>query len=299
MGFSRKRVAVNGRARYTATYHDLHGRQRPAGTFATRRAADRAWQRAEVLLGLGWAGDPARGRRTFQRYVEDTWFPHHEVEATTRQRYWYCLRKHIVPDFGPMKMAQILPEHVREWVTTLKGRGASPATIAQNMVILSGIFTTALNDQITSLHPCKGVRTPPVPARPYTIITPEQFTAVHDALTDPQWQLLAETAVETGLRWGGADRAARSRHRVRLPHADRQPRRRPGVTPVPPPRRQVPGQGLPQGPGVPPPQAHTSPPNCRRTSRSAGWDGMTWCSRRLNLTGLGCESPGWWWALKR
>jgi hypothetical protein len=47
-------------------------------------------------------------------------------------------------------------------------------------VILSAIFTTALNDQITFLHPCKGVKTPPVPLKPHTIITPEQFSAVYE-----------------------------------------------------------------------------------------------------------------------
>ncbi len=202
MGFSRKRIGVSGRVRYAAVYRDLRGRQRSAGTFATQRQADRAWQRAEVMLTLGRVGDPARGRQTFRRYVEDTWFPNHEVEATTRQGYWYNLRKHILPEFGQMKMADILPEHVREWVTTLKGRGVSPAMIASNKVILSAIFTTALNDQITSLHPCKGVKVPPVPLKPYTIITPEQFSAVYEALPDPRWRLLVETDVESGLRWG-------------------------------------------------------------------------------------------------
>jgi hypothetical protein len=30
------------------------------------------------------------------------------------------------------------------------------------MTVLSAIFTTALNDQVTFLHPCKGVKTPPL-----------------------------------------------------------------------------------------------------------------------------------------
>ena len=70
------------------------------------------------------------------------------------------------------------------------------------MVVLSAIFTTALNDQVTSLHPCKGVKTPPVPAQPRTIITPEQFAALYECLPDEQSKLLVETAVESGLRWG-------------------------------------------------------------------------------------------------
>ena len=68
--------------------------------------------------------------------------------------------------------------------------------------MLSAIFTTALNDQVTSLHPCKGVKTPPVPAQPRTIITPEQFAALYECLPDEQSKLLVETAVESGLRWG-------------------------------------------------------------------------------------------------
>jgi hypothetical protein len=63
-----------------------------------------------------------------------------------------------------MRMIDILPEHVREWVARLKVGGVKPPTIRQCFVLLSAVFTTALNDQVTFLHPCKGVRTPPVPA---------------------------------------------------------------------------------------------------------------------------------------
>jgi len=51
------------------------------------------------------------------------------------------------------------------------------------------------------LHPCKGVKTPPVPVRPRTIITPEQFGQLYDALP-VDFRLLVETAIESGLRWG-------------------------------------------------------------------------------------------------
>lgn len=94
-----------------------------------------------------------------------------------------------------------MPEHVREWVTKLKTAKLSAANIAANKVILSAIFTTALNDQVTFLHPCKGVKTPPVPVKPRTIITPEQFATLYEALPGA-FRLLVETDIETGLRWG-------------------------------------------------------------------------------------------------
>ena len=202
MGFARERVGADGRARYTAVYRDLKGRLRSAGTFSQRREADRAWQRAEAKVAQGYLGDPGRGRQTFRAYVENTWLPNHQVEASTLQGYTYLLHKHIMDEFGPMRMIDILPEHVREWITGLKHGGVKPPTIRYCFIVLSAIFTTALNDQVTSLHPCKGVKTPPVPAQPRTILTPEQFAAVYDCLPDEQSKLLVETDVESGLRWG-------------------------------------------------------------------------------------------------
>ena len=202
MGFTRERTGGDGKVRYTAVYRDLKGRVRSAGTFTQRREADRAWQRAEARVAQGYLGDPARGRQTFREYVERTWLPNHEIEASTRQSYTYVLRCRILPEFGDMRMIDILPEHVREWVAGMKRGGVAPPTIRYAMVVLSAIFTTALNDQVTSLHPCKGVKTPPVPAQPRTIITPEQFAVLYQCLPDEQSKLLVETAVESGLRWG-------------------------------------------------------------------------------------------------
>ncbi len=84
MGFARERVGRDGQVRYMACYRGVKGRIRSAGTFANERQANRAWQRAEAKLAEGRLGDPARGRMTFQRYVEDIWLPNHQVEPTDR-----------------------------------------------------------------------------------------------------------------------------------------------------------------------------------------------------------------------
>jgi Phage integrase, N-terminal SAM-like domain len=125
VGFTRERVGKDGKPRYVALYRDLKGRQRSAGTYPSRRQADRAWQRAEARLELGRVGDPAKSRQTFRQYVEETWLPNHEVEATTRAGYTYVLYRHLMPDFGPMRMIDIMPVHVREWVTS-EGRARQP-----------------------------------------------------------------------------------------------------------------------------------------------------------------------------
>lgn len=202
MGWSRKRIHQDGTERFTAYYRDIRGRTCVAGTYSTVKESDKAWQKAEVKIDEGRIGDPRRGRRTFQRYVEEEWLPNHVMEPSTREGYTYTLNKHIMPWFQAMKMVEILPSHVREWVTHLRKEGVSPATIQHLRNLLSAIFTTAFNDQVIFLHPCKGVKTPTVPTRPPVIISPEQFDAIYQALPDADAQLLVETDIESGLRWG-------------------------------------------------------------------------------------------------
>jgi hypothetical protein len=86
----------DGRSRHTADYLDLRGRETSAGTFATRREADRAWQRAEAKVAEGRAGTAARGRQTFRRYVEEEWLLHHVLEPSTREGYTYSLHAHAI-----------------------------------------------------------------------------------------------------------------------------------------------------------------------------------------------------------
>ena len=139
------------------------------------------------------------------------------MEMRTRENYTLYLERVILPEFGPMQMIEILPSHVRDWISRFqsgtidtaprkKGQRAtisnSPAVIEYCMVVLSAIFTTALNDQVIFLHPCKGVKTPAVAKKIRQIITPEQFDELYGALPDDEMRLLIETDIESGLRWG-------------------------------------------------------------------------------------------------
>lgn len=202
MGFARRRTGRDGRPRYTAYYRDLRGREMSAGTFATKREADRAWQRAEAKVAEGRAGTGARGRQTFRRYVEQEWLPHHVMEPSTRESYTYFLYAHILDWFGDMRMIDILPSHVREWVSDLKAKGLFPASIRLTKAVLSAVFTTALNDQVTVLHPCKGVKTPTVPARPLRIVTPDEFDQFYRELPDDLARLVVEVGIDSGMRRG-------------------------------------------------------------------------------------------------
>jgi integrase len=203
MGFSRKRTGRDGRPRYTAYYLDIRGRERSAGTFSNKKDASDAWKKAEADVSTGKPGDPSRGRQTFEVYVLDKWLPHHQLEPGVRSNYASHIRNHLLPFFGPMKMRDIMPEHVREWVTEMIAKGASAQTIQYcKGSVLNAIFTTALTDRVVTIHPSHGVKTPPTPGKPRRIITPAQFDRLYQALPDADSRLLVETAIESGMRWG-------------------------------------------------------------------------------------------------
>jgi integrase len=101
-----------------------------------------------------------------------------------------------------MRMVEIGSPDVREFVTKLISEGVKPSSVQYCLTVLSALFTTALNDQVVFVHPCRGVSGPVVAKKVRSIITPEQFDTLHGALGEKTWQLLVESDVETGLRWG-------------------------------------------------------------------------------------------------
>ena len=78
----------------------------------------------------------------------------------------------------------------------------SPAQVRHLKIILSSVFTTALNDFVVVLHPCRGVKTPTVPVKEYRIVTPVEFEALLGAMPSDTARLLVEVALGSGLRWG-------------------------------------------------------------------------------------------------
>jgi hypothetical protein len=52
-----------------------------------------------------------------------------------------------------MRMNEILPSHVRDFVRRLTEAGASVTTLQRCKTVLSSIFTAAVNDQVIFVHP--------------------------------------------------------------------------------------------------------------------------------------------------
>lgn len=171
VAYAKRRVGGDGAVRYTAVYLDPRGRERSAGTFDGKRAAEKAARLAEGSIATGDWIDPANARMIFREYAEGYWWPSKHLEVNTQVTYRTILEKHLLPFFGALQMGTIVPTTVEAWV----GKAAqdlAPRSVRQYLSVLSQIFRKATRDRVVGFNPCDGIETPKVVKRPLRIPTP-------------------------------------------------------------------------------------------------------------------------------
>jgi hypothetical protein len=144
MAWTKVRVTDDGNKRFVACYRDPKGRQRSAGTFSSRHAAERAAHREDAKVRHGAWQDHTRGQVTFAEYVETVWPPAKHVEASTLAAHRSYLDKHFLPLFGRRPKGKILPSGMQRWVTTATENG------------LASVIERALRDRVITVNPCRG-----------------------------------------------------------------------------------------------------------------------------------------------
>ena len=190
-----------GSPAFTGVYEGPDGRRRSAGTFPSKRAAQRAAHREEQLVEEGRWRDRSLGATTFATYVETVWFPSKHIEASTRAGYRSNLDRHFLPYFGNWQMSKILPSVVQGWVTKAAADGLSPRSIQKYHTMLHSIFERAARDQLILTNPCQHTELPKIIARRSRTLTPGEFERLVAAVPD-RHVLMVMTAIETGMRWG-------------------------------------------------------------------------------------------------
>src|SRR3954447_24308441 len=201
MAWIKTRVTDDGNNRCVACSRDPEGRQRPAGPYSSRRAAERAANREDAKVREGAWHDHSRGVVTFTEYVETVWLPSKHVETSTLAAYRSYLDKHFIPTFGRRPMGKILPSEVQRWVTTATEHGLSPASVRKYHTMLASVFERALVDRVVTFNPCAHTELPKVIKKKARTLAPGEYDAVLAALP-AQHRLMVETPINTGLRWG-------------------------------------------------------------------------------------------------
>lgn len=201
MAYAKKRTSRRGRVNYTAVYLDPDGRERSAGTFDGKRETERVARQAEGKVEASEWVDPVDGKLTFERYVEDYWWPSRQLEVSTRAAYRSYLDKHFIPYFGRRAMASITTTAIESWIAKALAGGLSPASVRKYHSMLKTIFQRAVRDRVIAFNPCATTELPKAVGKARSVPTPEEFDRLLSQIPQ-RWRLLILVEIETGLRWG-------------------------------------------------------------------------------------------------
>lgn len=192
------------RNRYVIDYYDAarkhHIKTIGPITERVRRQAENAL--AAVLKQLEEGTLPANPRLRFEEYANG-WLEHRKLTLRPASVHSYesCLRLHLVPALGRLRLAQLSVQHVKDLQLALH-KSLTP----QGVNYLHGMLSTLLRDAQREGYVVRNVanlvRKLPVPRKKKEFLTPAEFRQALQACKDPDLRDLLLVAGMTGLRRG-------------------------------------------------------------------------------------------------
>lgn len=213
IGFSYEKRASGG-GTYYLRYFDQNGRQRQLKiggvndiTFDQARKKAKTL-RAEVVLG----GDPVgqkREKRTVPTYAELA--QQHIEEAKRTQRSWWStegiIRKHLLPEFGKLRIDEIHPQRVSKFLDEKKAAGYKPASIDKMRVVLGRSYSLAQRWRTpgSAINPVTAVERPRYDNARHRYLTSEEAQRLRWACeqsSNPQLGAIVGLLLLSGARLG-------------------------------------------------------------------------------------------------
>jgi integrase len=188
---------------YLGLYRDAEGKQKSAGTYATKKEALREARIAEAHgFAKGKTQYPyavkVRGKLTVAAFA-DEWLPSHPIVAHTRYVYEQMLRVHILPVLGHRALTDVAAADVRQLFRAMEAKGSSKALLAKVKTVLSAMFQVAAEDGRIPYNFVRGVRYQAVQPKRRRALTKDEWLRVRRYLTGDD-RLLADIQMTTGAR---------------------------------------------------------------------------------------------------
>jgi integrase len=195
---------------YRLKYTDARGKQvmETLGPAKSKQRPD-GWtaKQAEKELGKRIAAVEDNGYErpkplTFRAYAE-RWFDEGagkwKWQLSTISEY-KTVRRRLVATFGAMKLGEVRPRHVADYVASLTHDGYSASVVHRDVAVLSKMFKSAKAAELVASNPVEGVERPSLPRfRPH-ILKPEEIRAILQAFTDVRARVLFLTLELAGIR---------------------------------------------------------------------------------------------------
>lgn len=165
---------------WRARYRDAAGREH-AKHFSRKLDAQRWLDEVTTAVVTGTYVDPKTARTTVEEWCT-SWLAGYGTRraSTVRQARVHVAR--IVAEFGPWRLVDVRPSHVRAWTTKLKAEGSADSYVYALHARLAQIMADAVHDGMIPRSPCSR-RTSPGAGRqrPY-VATETQLWALVDSV---------------------------------------------------------------------------------------------------------------------
>jgi integrase len=199
-----KRILSDGSVRWRARWRQ-GGRYR-ARTFDRKRDALNFSAELRRRQQLGTLSTLDTGRMTLAEYVAGTWATayRNNLSESTRLRYGHLYDKHILPELGPLALAEITPEVIARWQAQRLALGGGPVAVRGALTLLGGILQRAVEGGHLQTNPVRAVRKATLPRRTEVRpLAPAVVERMRRAATPRDATLLSMLAY-SGLRPGEA-----------------------------------------------------------------------------------------------
>ena len=200
MSSVRKVSHRSGKTSWQARWRDPMEADR-AKNFIRRVDADRFLVKVESDKLRGRFADPRLARTRLADWMEEWQATRTNQSPLTRIRDEGSIRNHVIPRFGLVPIGQLQPVHVGQWVADLDASGLAPATTRKAYQLLAAAMSSAVDNGLIPVSPCRNVNLPKLTSPAMRILDPAEIGALADAI-DGRYRALVLTAAFTGLRYG-------------------------------------------------------------------------------------------------
>lgn len=196
------REGADGRRAYEITYTDSEGRRRWQRVHGGLTDAEAELEETRRRLRRGERVAPTRA--TFAEVTEAWITSQSHLRPATRERYQWALKRHLLPRFGRLRVAQLTTDHVAVLIADMREAGYRAWTIRGVLTPLGRVFAHAARRGLVAENPVsrleRGER-PPAERREMRVLDRGEISALLEG-SDERYRPLLATAVFTGLRIG-------------------------------------------------------------------------------------------------
>ena len=170
-------------------------------TFTRKADANLFAATVETDLARGDWTDPLLGKVTVAEWARQVEASRLNRRRSTIARDDSYLRSLVLPAFGELRLVEVQPVAVQQWVAELNAAGYAPATIRKAYEILGRTFTAAVESRLIARSPCQGVKLPKIEQTEKRFLSPTEIEHLANVI-HPRFRALVLTAAYSGARFG-------------------------------------------------------------------------------------------------